>query len=283
MVSPVQAQRSVRQQLAAAGVEAAQLESRLLTEHVLGLSHPTLLWPETPMTEEQLSLLEALTRRRCGREPVQYLLGSWEFFGLELTVGKGVLIPRQDTETLAEAVLSLRKDAPDTHLLDLCSGSGCIPAALAVHLKNVSGDVAELSEEALPYLRENLGRYAPQLGIHHGDALCPPKQLAGEKYDIITCNPPYLTAEDMTVLQPEVSFEPETALYGGTDGLEFYRRLTPIWKDYLKDGGWLVYEVGRGQGQAVQEILAENDLTACRVINDLAGVDRVVLGKMFCR
>ncbi len=279
MVNPAQAQRSIRQRLEAVGIEAAQLESRLLVEHVLKLPHPTLFFPDGTMTQEQLTQLENLTQRRCQHEPLQYLLGSWEFFGLEFLVGAGVLIPRQDTETLVETVLPLRKDTTATCLLDLCSGSGCIPAAIAAHLACVTGDAVELSEQALPYLRKNLKRYAPQMQIHHADALYPHKALLKKRYDIITCNPPYLTAEDMAELQPEVAFEPETALYGGDDGLTFYHRLTPIWKTCLKDGGWLVYEVGMGQGEAVRQILERHGMKACRVQYDLCGIDRVVLGK----
>ena len=98
-------------------------------------------------------------------------------------------------------------------------------------------------------------------------------------YDVITCNPPYLTAEDMAQLQPEVAFEPASALYGGTDGLDFYRRLTPLWSRRLAQGGWLLYEVGQGQAHAVQQLLEQAGLTGCRILPDLAGIGRVVLGQ----
>lgn len=274
-----QAQQYTRQQLEEAGVESARFESKVLVETVLELSRNAALLPETPLTEVQLEQLIQLTKRRCAHEPLQYLCGNWEFFGLDFAVGEGVLIPRQDTETLVETVLDLRRSASETHLLDLCSGSGCIPAAIGTHLEYVTGDAIELSERALPYLRQNLNRYAPQINIHAGDAFRPPMMLAGEKYDVITCNPPYLTEKDMAQLQPEVAFEPASALFGGTDGLMFYRSLTPVWKPYLAKGGWLVYETGMGQGQAVKEILEQNGFIQCHILLDLAGIDRVVIGR----
>lgn len=279
-MTPRQAQQDTRKRLEESGVESAQFESRILVETVLGLSGSARqLLPETALTPAQLAQLEQLTARRCAREPLQYLCGSWEFFGLEFAVGTGVLIPRQDTETLVETVLELRRNANRTHLLDLCSGSGCIPAAIAAHLPHVTGDAVELSAQALPYLRQNLQRHAPQIRIHGSNALLPLTALAEERYDIITCNPPYLTEADMAYLQPEVASEPKTALYGGTDGLTFYRGLTPLWKPYLVDGGWLVYEVGVGQAQAVKEILERSGFTQCKIVPDLAGIQRVVLGK----
>lgn len=279
VMTPREAQQCTRQQLEQAGIESPRFESRILVETVLGISCKAGLFPETPLTKAQAAQLAQLTKRRCAHEPLQYLCGTWEFFGLEFSVGEGVLIPRQDTETLVETVLELRCGAAKTHLLDLCSGSGCIPAAVTAHLEYVTGDAVELSEQALPYLRQNLRRHAPRLRIHAADALQPPAALTGEQYDMITCNPPYLTQEDMQQLQPEVAFEPETALWGGADGLSFYRSLTPLWKPYLKEGGWLVYETGMGQGQAVKEILEQAGFCRCRIVLDPAGIDRVVVGQ----
>ena len=162
--------------------------------------------------------------------------------------------------TYLETVLELRKGAPSTCLLDLCSGSGCIPAAVSAHLPDVTGAVLELSPDALPYLRQNLHRHAQQ-------------------YHIITCNPPYLTAADMEQLQPEVAHEPETALFGGTDGLDFYRKLTMLWKPALLPGGWLVYEVGAGQAADVEQIFRKNGYAQVHTVPDLTGIGRVVLGQ----
>lgn len=276
--TPRAAVQETRRRLENAGLESAQFESRILVETVLELPYGAPL-PEQPLTETQQQRLAELTARRCDHEPLQYLCGTWEFFGLEFRVGEGVLIPRQDTETLVETVLELRKGAPSTCLLDLCSGSGCISAAVSAHLPDVTGAVLELSPDALPYLRQNLHRHAPQLQCCAGDVLCPPAALLEQQYHIITCNPPYLTAADMEQLQPEVAHEPETALFGGTDGLDFYRKLTMLWKPALLPGGWLVYEVGAGQAADVEQIFWKNGYAQVHTVPDLTGIGRVVLGQ----
>lgn len=250
-----------RQRLRAAGIENYQQEAAWLLQY------------------GQASQLEELLERRCSGEPLQYVLGSWEFFGLEFSVGPGVLIPRQDTETLVELVLDLRRGERQTRLLDLCSGTGCIPIAVEKQLGGVTGDCLEYSLAAVPYLRENLARQGSGIRLWQGDVFQPPAELLEKKYDIITCNPPYLTKTDMGQLQREVQYEPETALYGGTDGLRYYREITPLWKDCLTRGCWLVYEVGMGQSAAVAAILEENDLTECRRIRDLSGIERVVAAR----
>ncbi|WP_455124454.1 peptide chain release factor N(5)-glutamine methyltransferase [Ruminococcus sp.] len=274
-----EAVRRTRAVLTEHGLPDAAFEGDILVQEVLGVHQPVRTLPERTLTESQQETLADMTRRRCCHEPLQYLCGAWEFYGLSFSVGEGVLIPRQDTEVLVEEVLRLRHGTAATRLLDLCSGSGCIPAAVAAHLSGVTGDVVELSARALPYLRRNLNRHAPALHIWEGDALAPPAELRQNTYDIITCNPPYLTAEDMAQLQPEVAFEPASALYGGTDGLDFYRRLTPLWSRRLARGGWLLYEVGQGQAHAVQQLLEQAGLTGCRILPDLAGIGRVVLGQ----
>ena len=276
--TPRAAMQAVQQKLAEAGLDSVQFESRILLETVLELPCGAPL-PQQPLTGAQQQRLAELTARRCAHEPLQYLCGTWEFFGLEFLVGEGVLIPRQDTETLVEAVLELRKNEPSTCLLDLCSGSGCIPSALSVHLSGVTGAVLELSPEAMGYLRQNLKRHAPQLECIAGDVLHPPAELLHRQFHIITCNPPYLTAADMEQLQPEVAREPETALFGGTDGLDFYRKLTPLWKPALQPAGWLVYEVGAGQAPDVDAILQKNGYAQVHTVPDLTGIGRVVLGQ----
>ena len=196
--------------------------------------------PEQPLTEVQQQRLAELTARRCDHEPLQYLCGTWEFFGLEFRVGEGVLIPRQDTETLVEAVLELRKNEPSTCLLDLCSGSGCIPSALSVHLSGChrcsAGTVAGMPCRYLA--AEPATPRTPAAMLSPGTCCVRRRTLLEQQYHIITCNPPYLTAADMEQLQPEVAHEPETALFGGTDGLDFYRKLTMLWKPALLPG-WL--------------------------------------------
>lgn len=278
-----QARRLTQEHLERNGMEAARFESRVLLETVLGLDSGTVFPPETTLSSCQERTLAQLTARRCAGEPLQYLCGQWEFFGLPFEVGEGVLIPRQDTETLVETVLEIRHGNVQTQLLDLCSGSGCIPAAISAHLPEVTGCCVEISEKAAAYLHRNLARHAPQMQVVSGDVCAPDADFfktCENRFDVITCNPPYLTAEDMRHLQKEVAHEPETALYGGKDGLDFYRRLIPLWKSCLADGGVMVFEVGAGQAEDVCRMMRQTGLDKCRSVQDYTGIARVVVGQV---
>lgn len=274
--TPAEALRQLKKQLEPLCGASADFEAKQLLCFVLQCS-PYML-PDAPLTQQEEENLSELLTRRLQHEPLQYLFGTWDFYGLEFRVGEGVLIPRQDTEVLVERVLQFRKSASETKLLDLCSGSGCIPSSIAQNLPYVTGAVMELSSQALVYLRENLQHYAPQLAIVQGDVLEPPEALLTQSWDVITCNPPYLTQKDMEQLQEEVRYEPKTALFGGTDGLEFYRRLTPLWSQALVEGGMLIYEIGMGQEQAVAALLEQAGLKQIEIIPDLCGINRVVSG-----
>ena len=270
----------IRQRLTAANLEDAAAESGFLLEFLLGKPLPQLLMDgDLPVSEPIVQQAEQLCEKRANRYPLQYLLGTWEFYGLPLQVGEGVLIPRADTETLVEFVLSCRRNAAQTKLLDLCSGSGCIPAAIAVHLPQVTGVAVERETAAFCYLKQNLQQHAPSIQPIQGDVLDAVFAKDFSSYDVITCNPPYLTEMDMQVLQPEVAFEPETALYGGTDGLNFYRMVTAYWKDALTADGWLVYEIGMGQEQYVTEILRQNGFSEIVQRTDASGIVRLVAGR----
>ena len=271
----------VQKELQAAGIapETARFESRILLEQILETPKSSRISLSAPLTPLQSERLNALVRRRCAGEPLQYLCGSWEFYGLEFFVGNGVLIPRQDTETLVETVLYLRKGKAATKLLDLCSGSGCIPVAIFCHLPGVTGVCAEYSPDALLYLRRNLQRHKVKMEIAADDVRCPSASLRCRRFDVITCNPPYLSKQDMQHLQREVQFEPEIALYGGEDGLDFYRTLIPLWKSCLEPDGWMVFEVGAGQAQAVRMLLEQNGLQESRVIRDDTGTERVAAAR----
>ena len=189
------------------------------------------------------------------------------------------MIPRADTETLVDVVCTLRSGQPQTRLLDLCSGSGCIPAAIATQLPEVSGAAIERESAAFSYLQKNLQQYAPQIQPVQGDVLDATLPDLYTGYDVITCNPPYLTEVDMQQLQPEVTFEPETALYGGADGLDFYRSISANWGSALRKSGWLVYEIGKGQEQDVAAILQQQGFSQITQQMDGNGIVRVVAGQ----
>lgn len=225
--------------------------------------------------------IRELIKKRCAGYPLQYLLGQWEFFGCPVKVGEGVLIPRPDTETLVEQILDICREnrMASPRIADLCSGSGCIAIALKKHIPLADVYAAELSERAVGYLRQNAELNGTDIHIIQGDVLNEDFCRSFEELDIIVSNPPYLTAEEMSTLQKEVSYEPESALYGGTDGLDFYRRMTYLWKDSLISGGWLAYEFGMGQHDAVKEILENNSFADIDLRTDGGGIIRTAAGR----
>lgn len=221
-----------------------------------------------------------IAERRAKHEPLQYLLGKWEFYGLTMFVGEGVLIPRADTETLVDAVRSRIPDSGGQMIADLCTGSGCIALALAAHMENTRFAGIDVSAAALEYAKKNLAYHRfSNVEFHCANVL--DASAAAQYHDLaaIVCNPPYLTAEDMRDLQAEVRYEPETALYGEPDGLHFYREITRLWRDSLCRGGLLAYEVGIRQADDVAAILSQNGFADIEKICDYNGVERVVLGR----
>lgn len=221
-----------------------------------------------------------IAQRRAQHEPLQYLLGTWEFYGMTFCVGEGVLIPRADTETLVDAVLARVGDGSGQQIADLCTGSGCIALALAAHLPQTQFTGIDISEAALRYAEQNLALH----GLRNVRLECADVLAAGtaERYRglaAVVCNPPYLTAEDMAHLQAEVRHEPARALFGGADGLDFYRGIAASWRGTLQSGGLLAFEIGFTQGEAVSEILAENGFTDIEILRDLSGNPRAVLGR----
>ena len=204
---------------------------------------------------------------------MQYILGEWEFYGLPVKVGEGVLIPRQDTETLVETVI--RKNRTESPvIIDLCSGSGCIALALERELKASEVYAVEKSESAADYLRRNIALNSSNVKLTAGDCLENALIESLPKADIIVCNPPYLTAQDMKELQREVTFEPESALFGGEDGLIFYRSIAARWKASLRPGGWLICEFGMGQHTDIENILASEGFVNIQLKRDAAGIIR---------
>ena len=210
--------------------------------------------------------LRAAVARRLKGEPLQYILGEWEFMGLPFFVGPGALIPRQDTETLCEAALGWLKTRPGASVLDLCCGSGCIGVSLG-KLGGAKVTFADVSPEALALARRNADRNGVDGAFCESDLFA---NLPGA-YDLIACNPPYLTAAEMASCQKELTYEPALALFGGEDGLNFYRRLAAEWEKHLVPGGLLLMEIGHTQGKAVQELFP-----GAKIIKDICGLDRVV-------
>ena len=274
-------QREMMYKLADIGVENTRFEMEQLLEKA-GLSRLRLLTDPSGNVPEKVerAALEMLGRRVSGY-PLQYILGEWEFFGLPFEVGEGVLIPRQDTEALVERVrdILLERAPEERYTADLCAGSGCIGIALA-KLCGARVKCIELSEAAFGYLKQNitLNGVEDRVTAVFADVL--DESSADGEFDLIVSNPPYLDDTDMKNLQSEVAHEPKMALYGGADGLEFYRKMIAVWTKRLKRGGAFAVEIGMGQERGVIEIFAENGIRA-DCIKDMRGIYRVVYGVKF--
>ncbi|MDE6590321.1 MAG: peptide chain release factor N(5)-glutamine methyltransferase [Oscillospiraceae bacterium] len=273
-----------RRALKGAGVEQAQLEARELLCEASGkdrtqLIHDLPLYASDGVEKRFRGLLE----RRLKGEPVAYLLGEWEFYGLTLDITREVLIPRPDTETLVErGILFVRELPEDTRVLDLCAGSGCVGLAVAENCPNTSVVLGEWSEEALRVCRQNIQRcdLGSQVQATQTDALEPPPRVLRD-FDLILCNPPYIPTLEIRRLDASVrDYEPHLALDGGEDGLKFYRAITKKWKCALKPGGKLIFEVGYDQAQAVEAIMAEQGFVDIQASRDPGQHWRVVEGSV---
>ena len=252
-----------------AAQEEAPQQARLLVAHVLGIEPGVLpLYQGAAITNEQTEALQALVRRRQERVPLQYLLGEWYFMGLPFRVTPGVLIPRQDTEVLCETALRFASLWGYRTALDLCCGTGCVGIALQV-LGGLAVTASDCADECVALTRENAERHNADIQVLQGNWFAP---HAGQSFDMIVCNPPYLTGEEMRHLQPEVAHEPALALYGGEDGLSAYRTIAAQAGAYLRRGGMLLLEVGSEQADDVCALFAGEKEVFC----DLAGVRRVV-------
>ena len=229
------------------------------------------------MDDSAAAKTESAVKRRAAGEPLQYIFGKWEFMGLEFFTGRGVLIPRPETELLCELALEYikGKNKEDISVLELCSGTGCIPVSVSV-LGGVKCFAAELYDDAYRYLEKNIELHSADVEAVKGDAL-DIGLFAGREFDVILSNPPYLTAREMRELPPEVRHEPKTALFGGEDGLYFYRKMIPLWCKRLKAGGLFAVEHGEAQGEAVREIMLSCGLSPV-TLKDLSGFDRVTRG-----
>lgn len=274
-----EAYNDCKRQLESAGIEDYVFESKQIIKHITGYTNVQILNNYTqPLNQFQKNNLTAIIKQRLIRYPLQYIFGKWNFFGREFFVGPGVLIPRSDTETLIDVCLETLKDRQTPRVLDLCAGTGCIGITIKGELPNADVTLVEKFDEALGFTQKNADYNNTLVKIVKGDVLH--TEGADGEYDLIVSNPPYIDENDMKSLQPEVAFEPQTALKGGSDGLDFYRHITKEYKAYLKKGGTLAFEVGINQATAVAEILKQNGFTHVGTRADLNEIDRVVFGTL---
>lgn len=273
----------IRQQLRQSGVEAATLEARELVCFGVGKSRAELQRDgglyASPELERQV---RELVERRLAGEPVAYLIGEWEFYGLPLDLSNDVLIPRPDTEVLAEQAIEYCGEIGECRVLDLCAGSGCIGLAIGAQVPLARVTLGEISDAALKICRQNIrrnglsGRVVPL----RMDAMEKPDKSLGE-FQCVVCNPPYIPRGDIDGLDSAVKdYEPRLALDGGEDGLDFYRSISEKWRDCLAPGGRLYFEVGIGQADEVLRIMRGQGFGDLQIVKDLHEIPRVVFGTL---
>ena len=277
-MDPRMAAGMVAGMLQASGCPDSDFDAVELTRLVTG-QDPRL--SETPLTEEQAARLARLAALRFERRPLQYIEGKWGFLDFEVQVGEGVLIPRQDSEAICLKAIDLLKGQAAPAVLDLCAGSGCLGLAVKSRCPAARVTAVEKSAEALPWLQKNAAEALPgfdaahpALNVQQGDVFQWNKGQAEGQFDLILANPPYLTAEEMRTLQPEVEFEPSMALDGGEDGLNFYRHIAKAYRPLTKPGGWLVMEFGWQQWEPVKALLEAAGWQDVQRILDAEGRDR---------
>lgn len=266
------------------GAQRAGFLARNLLDFVSGRTRATILSDrETYASQEVCDAMESAVERILNGEPLAYVLGMWEFYGMELYVDHNVLIPRDDTIALAEtAVKKALFLEQDPRVLDLCTGSGCIGLAIANKVKDARVTLADISREALAVAKKNvaLQKLAGRVNCVQVNAMKQPPAFLGQ-FDMIVSNPPYITTQEMEELDRSVKdFEPHLALWGGTDGLDFYRAITENFKSCLKPGGYLAFEFGEDQGDAVCEILTQNGFEIQQRVRDYNDTERAVLARL---
>ena len=271
-----------RARLKQAGVESAQLEAREIICFAADKTREQFYRDMSLYASGELERrVEELVRRRLAGEPVAYIIGEWEFYGLTLDVSRDVLIPRLDTELLAErGILKARESGEGARVLDLCAGSGCVGLAIASNAPECRVVLGELSEGALRVCKQNVRRCELNARVTclSVNALEPPSSALWD-FDAIVCNPPYIPSGDIPALDTSVKdYEPRIALDGGIDGLDFYRAVAEKWKSALRLGGVLIFEVGIGQAPDVEAILVQSGYEDVKTLPDTQNILRVVEG-----
>lgn len=259
------------------GIGETEPDAWLLMEYVFGICRSWyFVHMEENAAEDKEQEYSKLIQKRAQHIPLQQLTHQAWFYGIEFYVNEHVLIPRQDTEVLVEEVLKEAGDKAGLQVLDMCTGSGCILLSLLENLKEAQGTGADLSEEALLVAKKNGERLKRQVCWEKSDLF---EKIHG-KFNIIVSNPPYIETKVIEDLMEEVRFhEPRMALDGHEDGLFFYREITAKAGEYLEENGILAFEIGYDQGEAVCTLMKQEHYREIRIVKDLAGLDRVVIGR----
>lgn len=261
-------------------IENSKFEAQSLLQKAFSLDRVGFIIHKTDKADENCShnFLNFIERRISG-EPLQYILGEWSFMGFDFKVGRGVLIPRDDTEVVVNLCIDFLKNRADKKTVDLCSGSG----AIAVALDKISGaevTAVEIDETAFSYLETNVKENNSSVKPVMADALKICDTFADGELDLIVSNPPYIKSADIETLQKEVQLEPRLALDGGEDGCDFYREIVSRWSRKLKKGGALAFELGEGQADAVKALMTEQGFSDFKISLDFGGVQRAIIGTL---
>jgi release factor glutamine methyltransferase len=272
-------------------IEDATGNAELIISHCLGIDRVSLYRDDPIITEDLISKIDEFLKRRAKKEPLQYILGYTEFYGLKIKVGPGVLIPRPETELLVEEAIKIisnfKFQISNFKILDLCTGSGCLALALAREFPEARVYGTDTSEVAIRYAKENAEfNRIDNVIFLKGNLFEPIEknfkfQISNLKFDLIVSNPPYIRKDDIKNLQLEIkNWEPIGALDGGIDGLDYYRAIIPEARNYLNKCGCLIFELGISQADAVKKIAQDAGFINISLIKDYAGIERIFIAKV---
>ena len=261
--------------LKAGGISTYAFDAACLFMHFCGISRAELVLNEKTVSEKQREQYINACKIRAAGHPLQYILGHWEFYGIEFYVDKNVLIPRADTETLVDHILEDKRS--DLRVLDMCCGSGCIGLTLKKHRPDWQVTLCDISDGALSVTRKNAKALGLSVTVKKADLTKGGRHyFKNGSFDIIVSNPPYICAADMEKLSAEVKHEPYIALYGGRDGTDFYRALIDGWQQTLAENGEMVLEAGYDTAKDIQALFTESGMSNIRTRRDINGITRLV-------
>ncbi len=266
-----------------AEVDSPDFDALTLMNHQSGIEKIHLLTePQRETSEEDTAALLKMAQRRAKGEPLQYIIGYWEFFGRKFFVGEGVLIPRDDTEVVLRSTfpyLDKLSAKPDIKILDLCTGSGILAITLKLLYPKAQVTAVEISDKAVDYLRRNVEKNNADIRIIHDDIFSCADTFEDNGFDLIISNPPYVTPQDMGNLQREVTFEPSLALAGGgEDGCDFYRKIIPLYTPKLRNGGMMAFEYDAQQAYVIKSLMEKENYENICIFDDLGDVHRAING-----
>lgn len=273
--------RTAAEKLRAAQIENASFDASCLVENITGLSRTKIMLCDDDIADEQAELVERAALRRISGEPLQYILGEWDFFGRTFEVGEGVLVPRPETELLVELALEKLRNVRYPVVFDLCAGSGCVGLTIAAERPDAHVWLFEKYDEAFHYLKRNIKK----LGLTNVQAVQHDITLGyndkiSETPDLIVSNPPYLRTDELGGLSTEVMHEPVTALDGGTDGVDFYRIIASHWLPYVNGHGGIIFECDPSQTLKIADMLMPYAMRV-KIVTDIFGLQRAVFADIF--